>query len=170
MKQVALSQSKALRRLAVIDKNRDLYITPVQGSQELYKLHIMVDSVRWNDADNALAAVADGQVLVWHYPEVVYMDRDLLPQTISKQSPPDLGKTAEIIDFRNTRVQVRRSDGAVVTFCVSPYPSILEKYCAEAHKQVMTYKDCMAKIHAACERIATTNLSSTSDSPKAPKI
>ena len=34
------------------------------------------------------------------------------------------------------------------------------KYCAEAHKQVMTYKDCMAKIHAACERIATTNLSS----------
>ena len=31
---------------------------------------------------------------MWHYPEVVYMDRDLLPQTISKQSPPDLGKTA----------------------------------------------------------------------------
>ena len=65
---VALSQSKTLRRLALIDKNRDLYITPVQGSQELYKLHIMVDSVRWNDADNALAAVADGQVLAWHYP------------------------------------------------------------------------------------------------------
>ena len=129
---VALSQSKTLRRLALIDKNRDLYITPVQGSQELYKLHIMVDSVRWNDADNALAAVADGQVLVWHYPEVVYMDRDLLPQTISKQSPPDLGKTAEILDFRHTRVQVRRSDGAVVSFSVSPYPSILEKYCAAA--------------------------------------
>ena len=62
-----LSQSKTLRRLALIDKNRDLYITPVQGSQELYKLHIMVDSVRWNDADNALAAVADGQALAWHY-------------------------------------------------------------------------------------------------------
>ena len=92
----------------------------------------MVESVRWNDADNALAAVADGQVLVWHYPEVVYMDRDLLPQTISKQSPPDLGKTAEILDFRHTRVQVRRSDGAVVSFSVSPYPSILEKYCAAA--------------------------------------
>jgi len=71
-------------------------------------------------------------VLVWHYPEVVYMDRDLLPQTISKQSPPDLGKTAEILDFRHTRVQVRRSDGAVVSFSVSPYPSILEKYCAAA--------------------------------------
>ena len=69
---------------------------------------------------------------MWHYPEVVYMDRDLLPQTISKQSPPDLGKTAEILDFRHTRVQVRRSDGAVVSFSVSPYPSILEKHCAAA--------------------------------------
>ena len=57
------------------------------------------------------------------------MDRDLLPQTISKQSPPDLGKTAEILDFRHTRVQVRRSDGAVVTFSGSPYPAMLEKFC-----------------------------------------
>ena len=70
IEQVALSQRGDLskRRLVIVDKNRDLYLTPVQGAQELYKLHIMVDSVRWNDADNALAAVADGQVLAWHYP------------------------------------------------------------------------------------------------------
>ena len=129
---VALSQSKGMRRLALVDRNRDLYITPVQGAQELYKLHIMVDSVRWSDADNSLAAVADGQVYVWYYPEVVYMDRDLLPMTLSKQQSNDLGKTAEIVDFRTTRVQIRRSDGAVMTFCVSPYPSILEKYCVAA--------------------------------------
>ena len=129
---VALSQSKGMRRLALVDRNRDLYITPVQGASELYKLHIMVDSVRWSDADNSLAAVADGQVYVWYYPEVVYMDRDLLPLTLSKQQPNDLGKTAEIVDFRTTRVQIRRSDGAVMTFCVSPYPSILEKYCIAA--------------------------------------
>ena len=129
---VALSQSKGMRRLALVDRNRDLYITPVQGAQELYKLHIMVDSVRWSDADNSLAAVADGQVYVWYYPEVVYMDRDLLPMTLSKQQSNDLGKTAEIVDFRTTRVQIRRSDGAVMTVCVSPYPSILEKYCVAA--------------------------------------
>jgi len=129
---VALSQSKGMRRLALVDRNRDLYITPVQGAQELYKLHIMVDSVRWSDADNSLAAVADGQVYVWYYPEVVYMDRELLPMTLSKQQSSDLGKTAEIVDFRTTRVQIRRSDGAVMTFCVSPYPSILEKYCVAA--------------------------------------
>jgi len=131
---VALSQVGDLskRRLVLVDKNRDLYITPVQGAQELYKLHIMVDTVRWNDSNNSLAAVADGLLLVWYYPEVIYMDRDLLPSTISKQQAFDWGKTAEIIEFRDTRVQVRRSDGAVVSASVSPYPTILERFCANA--------------------------------------
>ena len=40
------SQVKGVRCLAIIDKNRDLYVTPVQGAQELYKLHIMVHRER----------------------------------------------------------------------------------------------------------------------------
>jgi intraflagellar transport protein 80 len=131
IEQVALSQRGGLekRRLVVVDKNRDLYLTPVQGAQELHKLHIMVDSVAWNVESDALAAVADGQLLVWFYPEVVYMDRELLPLTLSKQTA-DWGKTAEIVEFRETRITVRRSDGATVCAAVSPYPSILEKFCA----------------------------------------
>jgi len=131
IEQVALSQRGDLskRRLVLVDNNRDLYLTPVQGAQELHKLHIMVDSVAWNTENDALAAVADGQLLVWFYPEVVYMDRELLPLTLSKQSA-DWGKTAEIVEFRETRVQVRRSDGATVCAWVSPYPSILERFCS----------------------------------------
>ena len=45
----------------------------------------MVDAVRWNDVNNSLAAVADGSLMVWYYPEVVYLDRDLLPSTLSRQ-------------------------------------------------------------------------------------
>mmetsp|Transcript_14239 Transcript_14239/g.37653 ORF Transcript_14239/g.37653 Transcript_14239/m.37653 type:complete len:260 (-) Transcript_14239:612-1391(-) len=129
---IALSQVGDLsrRRLVLVDKNRDLYISPVQGAQELYKLHIMVDAMRWNDCNNSLAAVADGLLLVWYYPEVIYMDRDLLSSTISKQPAFDWGKTAEIVEFRDTRVQIRRSDGALVSASVSPYPTILEKFCA----------------------------------------
>jgi intraflagellar transport protein 80 len=130
VEQIAFSQAKALRRLALVDKNRDLHITPVTGAQESYKLHIMVDTIRWNDMNNSLSAVADGMLLVWHYPEVVYMDRDLLPNTLSKQSAGQLGKTAEIVEFAATRVQVRRSDGAIVTFSVSPYPAMLERFCS----------------------------------------
>merc|ERR1711998_309290 len=90
----------------------------------------MVDTIRWDDMNNSLSAVADGMLLVWHYPEVVYMDRDLLPNTLSKQSAGQLGKTAEIVEFAATRVQVRRSDGAIVTFSVSPYPAMLERFCS----------------------------------------
>jgi hypothetical protein len=45
---VAISGSpsaKGNRRLALIDKNRDLYITPTEGAQEMVKLHTMVDTV-----------------------------------------------------------------------------------------------------------------------------
>ena len=55
---VALSQTKGLRRLALIDKNRDLYLTPTAGASELYKLHVMVDTIRWNDDNGSLCAVA----------------------------------------------------------------------------------------------------------------
>ena len=78
----------------------------------MHKLHTMVESMVWNEENNSLAAVADGHLVVWFYPEVVYMDRDLLSQTLSRQSV-DWGKTAEILDFRGTRVTVRRSDGAL---------------------------------------------------------
>ena len=104
---------------------------PAQGAQELHKLHIMVDSVAWNTENDSLAAVADGQLLVWFYPEVVYMDRELLSSTLSKQAA-DWGKTAEIVEFRDTRVHVRRSDGATVCAWISPYPSILEGFCSAA--------------------------------------
>jgi len=130
VEQIALSLSRAPRRLVLVDKNRDMYMTPVQGAQELNKLHVMVDTMRWNEDNVSLAAVADGHLVVWYYPETVLIDRDLLPLTIHKESAPELGKAAEIIDFRGTRVTVRRSDGAIVTFSISPYPSLLERFCS----------------------------------------
>jgi len=123
---IALSQVGDLsrRRLVLVDKNRDLYISPVQGAQELYKLHIMVDAMRWNDCNNSLAAVADGLLLVWYYPEVIYMDRDLLSSTISKQPAFDWGKTAEIVEFRDTRVQACASG-----FTLAPPTAAIVRMC-----------------------------------------
>ena len=60
------------------------------------------------------------------------MDRELLSATLSRHTDGDWGKTAEIVEFRNTRVQVRRSDGAIICAWVSPYPAILERFCANA--------------------------------------
>ena len=46
---LALSSAPAVkgtRRLAFIDRNRDLHITPTEGVQEMVKLQTMVDTVR----------------------------------------------------------------------------------------------------------------------------
>jgi len=71
---VALSQLSVAtkgggRRLALIDRNRDLYVTPTEGVQEMVKLHTMVDTVAWNEENGSLAAIADGHFVVWYYPE-----------------------------------------------------------------------------------------------------
>ena len=63
-----------------IDRNRDLFITPVLKAAS-YKLATMVDSVQWNDTTDMLAAMIDQRLVVWYYPNVVYVDRDLLPVT-----------------------------------------------------------------------------------------
>jgi intraflagellar transport protein 80 len=41
----------------------------------------MVDSVKWNDTTDMLAAMIDGRLVVWYYPNVVYVDKDLTTLT-----------------------------------------------------------------------------------------
>ena len=38
----------------------------------------MVDCVAWNDSSDMLAALADGKLLTWLYPSVVFVDKDLV--------------------------------------------------------------------------------------------
>lgn len=51
-----------------------LYLLPWLSS-------IQVASVKWNDYSEILVAIADGKLVVWYYPSVVFIDRDLLPKT-----------------------------------------------------------------------------------------
>jgi len=41
----------------------------------------MVQSLAWNDENNMLAALTDGKLIVFYYPNVAYIDRYLLPRT-----------------------------------------------------------------------------------------
>ena len=77
------------RRIAIIDRNRDLYITPVQKPSKvpilvrpqssrhqvipqsgifrgMYKLQTQVDTMIWNDTSDMLCAIADGRLVVWY--------------------------------------------------------------------------------------------------------
>ncbi|XP_007946963.1 intraflagellar transport protein 80 homolog [Orycteropus afer afer] len=73
------------RKIAFIDKNRDLYITSVKrfGKEEqIIKLGTMVHTLAWCDTCNILCGLQDTRFTVWYYPNTVYVDRDILPKTL----------------------------------------------------------------------------------------
>ena len=83
--ELALSQfgtNVSDRRITFIDKNREMYISPICALpgefMTKFKLHTQVDSMIWNDKSDMLTAIADCRLLTWYYPNVVYVDRELL--------------------------------------------------------------------------------------------
>ena len=126
--------SQTDRRVVFIDRNRDLYITTVL-TPSIVKLGSMVDSVAWNsDNCDMLCAVADSKLVVWYYPNAVYVDRDLVAYTKDMQDGQDYGRLPTIVSFSSTRCTVRRTDGALSTVVVSPYPALLQKQITEGQK------------------------------------
>lgn len=68
------------RKIIFIDKNHDLYISPIH-KPKLIKLASMVQSAMWNDRTDMLAAIIDGNFTVWLYPAAVFFDKDLIALT-----------------------------------------------------------------------------------------
>ncbi|KAG8445234.1 hypothetical protein GDO86_010132 [Hymenochirus boettgeri] len=131
--QIALDQGGSVneRKMAFIDKNRDLYITPVRKygkEQKSVKIGSMVHTLAWNDMSNILCGLQEYRILVWYYPSVVYVDKDLLSKTILEKEGSEFSKTPQIVSFVGNRVTVRRSDGSLVHTNISPYPAILHGY------------------------------------------
>ncbi|KAJ1088022.1 hypothetical protein NDU88_001181 [Pleurodeles waltl] len=119
------------RKIAYIDKNRDLYITPVRRfgkEQRVVKIGTMVLTLAWNDTANILCGLQDNHFTAWYYPNVVYVDKDLLPKTIFEKDASEFGKNPQIVSFVGNRVTVRRADGSLVHTNISPYPAILHEY------------------------------------------
>jgi len=88
----------------------------------------MVDSFQWNDANDMLAALADGQQVTWFYPNAIYVDRDLMNKAMQSRDATDVGKLAQILSFSGNLCSVRRLDGALATLPVSPYPRMLYEH------------------------------------------
>jgi len=127
VQEVALSQSTPSlqeRRMAFVDSNRDLYITPVLGHQS-EKLAGLVDSVAWCDSCDMLVALADGDMIVWYCPSAVFVDRDLLAAGCERQPAPAFGKLPRIVAFDGSRITVRRGDGASVVGTAALHPPML---------------------------------------------
>ncbi|CAM6088739.1 unnamed protein product [Calypogeia fissa] len=123
--QISLNQmgSSPNRKLVFIDRNHDLFITPVL-KVAIFKLGAMVDYAIWNDSNDILAAILDHKFVVWYYPHAAYVDRDLLKYVkVTKECLA--GESAKLQGFWGSRCSIRCKDGAMIFVDVSPYPSLL---------------------------------------------
>ncbi|XP_039612497.1 intraflagellar transport protein 80 homolog isoform X1 [Polypterus senegalus] len=131
--EIALDQygSANERKLALIDKNRDLYIALVRRfgrDQKIIKIGTMVHTMAWNDSTSMLCGIQDTQFTVWYYPSVVYVDKDLLFKTLYAKDASDFSRSPHILNYVSNQVTIRRSDGSLVYTNISPYPAILHEY------------------------------------------
>ncbi|XP_074224840.1 intraflagellar transport protein 80 homolog isoform X3 [Camelus bactrianus] len=123
------------RKIAFIDKNRDLCITSVKrfGKEEqIVKLGTMVHTLAWNDTCNILCGLQDTRFTVWYYPNTVYVDRDILPKTLYERDASEFSKNPHIVSFVGNQVTIRRADGSLIHISISPYPAILHEYVSSS--------------------------------------
>ncbi|XP_038671101.1 intraflagellar transport protein 80 homolog isoform X3 [Scyliorhinus canicula] len=131
--EVALDQfgSPSERKIAIIDKNRDLYITSVRRfgkEQKIIKIGTMVHSIAWNDKINILCGMQNMYFVVWYYPNTIYVDKELLSKTVYEKDASEFGKSPQIVNYVGNQVTVRRADGSLIYTSISPYPAILHEY------------------------------------------
>ena len=117
------------RKLVFIDRNGDLYITPLL-SPALVKLGAMVASVLWHESSNMLAAMMDRKLVVWYHPATAYVDKDLLGATKFIRDGPEFTAGAAITSFNRSRAVIRLASGASVPSLIPPYPALLHELAA----------------------------------------
>ena len=70
------------------------------------------------------------QVIVWNYPDVVFVDRDMIEATTTVTRSSGLGRGSSIKSFVGCSMQVTRPDGAPLHVMTSPYPLVLSEHVA----------------------------------------
>ncbi|XP_030350764.1 intraflagellar transport protein 80 homolog isoform X2 [Strigops habroptila] len=171
--EIALDQKglTSERKIAFIDKNRDLYITSVKRfgkEQKIVKIGTMVQTLAWNDTSNILCGIQDTRFTVWYYPNTVYVDKDLLPKTLYENEASEFSKNPQIVHFIGNLITIRRADGSLIHLNISPYPAILHEYvssskwedavrlCRFAKDQTMW--TCLAAMAVANKEMATAEI------------
>eukprot|EP00919_Chromeraceae_sp_WS-2016_P014029 GHVR01033118.1.p1 GENE.GHVR01033118.1~~GHVR01033118.1.p1 ORF type:complete len:150 (+),score=7.80 GHVR01033118.1:1105-1554(+) len=112
-----------------MDVNRDLYLANVHKSDKNYKLGTICDSFIWHDKFDILTSISDSKLLTYFYPNVAFIDADLIDLTVSIKESSDLGRLPQILNYSDSQVVIRRRDGGVVSIGNSPYPLLLFDFC-----------------------------------------
>merc|ERR1719284_721061 len=100
------------RKIAILDKNKDLYLTKALHADRSEKLGAMVDSFMWNDSTDMLIALIDDKLIIYIYPKACH----------------DAGKYAQIVAFYGAHCVIRKADGADLANVTTPYPQLLYQH------------------------------------------
>jgi len=127
---ISLNQqgSGAERAIAILDKNKDLYLTKAMNADRSEKLGSMVDTFMWNDSTDMLIALTDEKLQIYIYPSVCFVDKDLLPKTLQTKTCTDAGKYAQIVAFFGSNCIIRKADGSDLAMVTMPYPQLLYQH------------------------------------------
>uniref|UniRef100_A0A3Q3BNH0 Intraflagellar transport 80 homolog (Chlamydomonas) n=1 Tax=Kryptolebias marmoratus TaxID=37003 RepID=A0A3Q3BNH0_KRYMA len=123
------------RKVALIDKNRDLYLTSVRHlgrEPKVCKIGSMVHSMAWNNSANILCGIQDSQFTVWYHPSVVFTDKELLPKTLHIKDSSEFSRAPHILSYVGAKVTLRQGDGSLVYCSVPPFAAILHEYSTSA--------------------------------------
>nr|XP_057935123.1 intraflagellar transport protein 80 homolog isoform X3 [Doryrhamphus excisus] len=123
------------RKIALIDKNRDLYLTSVRylgREPKICKIGSMIHSMAWNNAANILCGVQDNQFTVWYYPNTVFIDKELLSKTLYTKDGSEFNHAPHILSFVDTKVRLRQRDGSLLYTSVPPYAVFLHEFSSSA--------------------------------------
>merc|ERR1712032_1401484 len=82
----------------------------------------------WNDSTDMLIALADEKLVIYIYPAVCFVDKDLLPKTFETKTCTDAGKYAQIVAFHGSNCVIRKADGADLAMVTTPYPQLLYQH------------------------------------------
>jgi len=116
------------RKIAILDKNKDLYLTKAMNSDRTEKLGAMVDSFMWNDSTDVLIALVDDKLITYVFPSICFVDKDLLPKTLQTKTCNDAGKYAQIIGFYGSHCTIKKADGADLAMVTMPYAHLLYQH------------------------------------------
>jgi intraflagellar transport protein 80 len=115
-----------------------------------------------------LAALSDGKLKTWFYPNAIYVDRDLMNKAMALKDANDVGKMGQITLFNGNLVNVRRVDGSLATLAISPYPKMLYEHVERADfekaiRMCRFVKDqtlwaCLAAVSIYCRELNTCEI------------
>ncbi len=131
-----------LENLALLDRNKDLSIVsfdldrPQEQFSKIYKIGTGMNSILWNDKSNVLSSSSDSMINIYHYPDVPFVDMDLLPDTIEKLHIEKC-KGAKISSFSGASIVMKKDNRTNHEFLLNQDPSTFFQ-----NAKLLNWKEC----------------------------